>query len=115
MLRKAMDLAGGHLLKMLCAEHNYVPFYEVQIDEQMRGWAWLYGLVHDTGRWWDAIIRLEDATGFSIPAEIESAMLENVKIAFDNPDHLFLFPMDDSKFPRWCCRIHLEYSHDSEG
>ena len=115
MLRKAMDLAGEQLRKMICSEHNYVPFYEVQIDEQMRAWAWLWGLIHDIGRWWDAMCRLEDATAFSIPAEIESAMLENIEISFDNPDHLFLFPMDDSKFPRWCHRTYLEYHSMREG
>jgi len=45
-----------------------------------------YEQAHDVGRWWDAILRLEHATGFSIPAHMEDAMLANLKRLTDYED-----------------------------
>ncbi|NCO35281.1 MAG: hypothetical protein GW893_15655 [Armatimonadetes bacterium] len=49
-----------------------------------------YEVAHDTGRWWDAMLRLENATGFAIPAEIEAAMLRNLHRLMGNPDALLM-------------------------
>ena len=38
-----------------------------------------YEVAHDTGRWWDAMLRLEEAIGFIIPDELEEALLRNLK------------------------------------
>jgi len=43
-----------------------------------------YEIAHDTGRWWDAMLRLQAATGFAIPAEQDTAMHENVRALGDN-------------------------------
>ncbi len=40
---------------------------------------------HNVGRWWDALLRLEAATGFIIPPELEVPMLEHLKRCLDNP------------------------------
>lgn len=49
-----------------------------------------YETAHDTGRWWDAMLRYEAATGDRIPAEIERAMLDNLRAMTDNPAALLL-------------------------
>ncbi|KKL48048.1 hypothetical protein LCGC14_2329440, partial [marine sediment metagenome] len=49
---------------------------------------------HNLGRWWDAMMRLQEAIEYPIPAEAESAMQENVFRFFNNPDHLCLAPFD---------------------
>ena len=53
-----------------------------------------FGNIHNLGRWWDAMLRLEAATGFEIPAHLEAAMLANLRESFDNPDHLCLSAFD---------------------
>lgn len=78
-LKESMELGGRCLLNWLDPEH----------DNMVTG-GWLVS--HDTGRWWDAILRLESTTGFVIPAEAEGAMLLNLQTLTDNPDGLLLIP-----------------------
>jgi hypothetical protein len=49
-----------------------------------------YEQAHDVGRWWDAMLRLEQATGFSIPSHLEGAMLSNLQRLTDNPAGLLV-------------------------
>ena len=49
-----------------------------------------YETAHDTGRWWDAMLRYEAATGDHIPGDIEKAMLENLRAMTDNPAALLM-------------------------
>jgi len=51
-----------------------------------------YGIAHDLGRWWDALLRYEEATGYAIPGHLEVAMLRNMRILADNPDGLIFVP-----------------------
>jgi hypothetical protein len=44
-----------------------------------------YELAHDTGRWWDAMLRYEAATGERIPDRAETAMMKNLRTLTDNP------------------------------
>lgn len=44
-----------------------------------------YEVAHDTGRWWDAMLRFEAATGTRIPELAESAMMKNLRALTDNP------------------------------
>lgn len=44
-----------------------------------------YETAHDTGRWWDAMLRYEAVTGARVPAQAESAMMENLRTLTDNP------------------------------
>jgi hypothetical protein len=80
-LKHSMELAGRNLLNTLNPEHSLFP------DPG-------YCPAHNTGRWWDAILRLEHATGFVIPGDIEGAMLRNLHRCLDNPDGLLLIPVD---------------------
>lgn len=55
-----------------------------------------YEVAHDTGRWWDAMLRYEAVGGVSprpagrIPADAEKAMLENLRVMTDNPAALLM-------------------------
>ena len=76
-LAQAMELAGECHLAWLDPEKGFMP-------------TGGYEVAHDTGRWWDAMLRLEAATGFVIPAELEGAMLRNLQTLTDNPDGLLM-------------------------
>ena len=78
-LKESMELGGQHLLGWLNAERDYLP---------TGSWC----ITHDLGRWWDAMLRLEDATGFVIPGHMEGAMLRNLHWLTDNPDGLLFVP-----------------------
>ena len=78
-LKDSMELGGRHLLGWLDPERDYLP---------TGSWA----ITHDLGRWWDAMLRLEHATGFSIPGHMEGANLRNLYWLTDNPDGLLWVP-----------------------
>jgi len=76
-LKERMELAGQCLLALPEPKEEYliVGGHEV---------------AHDTGRWWDAVLRLEEAIGFTIPTELEESMLCNFQWLTDNPDGLLM-------------------------
>ncbi len=76
-IKQHIELAGGALLTMLDAENDYLP---------TNG----YEVAHDLGRWWDAVLRLEETIGFVIPAELESASLRNLQRLTNNTDCLLM-------------------------
>ena len=91
-LLPAMNLAGDNLMNMLNPDRNYLPYWEQIVDENYgstMGFGWP---AHDLGRWWDAMLRLQAATGYSIPAPIEKAMLDNLKRFFNNSNHIMMSP-----------------------
>lgn len=49
-----------------------------------------YEVAHDTGRWWDAMLRYESATGDRIPSDIEEKMMKNLYEMTDNPAGLLM-------------------------
>ena len=84
-LKESLRLAGDNLMANLDPKQHYLPNFHarpigdgtVAIDA---GWA-----NHNLGRWWDAMLRLQAAIGYAIPAEAEAAMKENLFPFFDNP------------------------------
>ena len=76
-LKKSMNRAGNCCLVWLDSRHDFLP-------------TGGYEVAHDTGRWWDAMLRLEAATGFVIPAKQETAMLSNIRKLMGNPDGLLM-------------------------
>ncbi len=70
-LRTAMERAGACCLAWLNPEHHHLP-------------TGGYEIAHDTGRWWDAMLRYAAATGFTIPEAAERAMRENLRALTDN-------------------------------
>ena len=78
-LKDSMELGGRHLLGWLDPERDHLP-------------AGSWAITHDLGRWWDAMLRLEAATGFVIPGDLEGASLRNLHWLTDNPDGLLWVP-----------------------
>jgi hypothetical protein len=110
-----MNLAGQNLVRMLIPEEHYLPIYDVMVDRDYRAFALFNSPGHNIGRWWDAMLRLEAATGFQIPGEVESGMLDLLHDFFDNPDHLLLFPMGNDKYDDRIARWHWELHSMREG
>lgn len=98
-LGTAMRLAGENLLNALNPEDNYLPYWELTIREDYGAEFLAWWPQHNLGRWMDAMMRLEEATGFQIPAEMEAAMTQNVMRFFDNPDCLCFQPLDYAEKP----------------
>jgi hypothetical protein len=80
-LHHRLELAGSALLAILDPEKDYLP-------------TGGYEAAHDLGRWWDAVLRLEETIGFVIPAEVEAASLRNLQRLTDNPDRLLMNRLD---------------------
>jgi len=76
-LRQAMDRAAACCLAWLNPEQQFLP-------------TGGYEIAHDTGRWWDAMLRYEAATGTRIPAPVEEAMMKNLRTLTDNPAALLM-------------------------
>lgn len=76
-LRTAMYRAGECCLAWLDPGCRYLP-------------TGGYEVAHDTGRWWDAMLRLEAATGFPVPGNLEAAMLVNLQELMGNSDGLLM-------------------------
>ncbi len=76
-LRPAMDRSAQCCLAWLNPKQAFLP-------------TGGYELAHDTGRWWDAMLRYETATGTRIPEWAETAMLGNLRTLTDNPAALLM-------------------------
>ena len=92
-LRRSLELAGENLLATLSPVRNYLPYWAVEIDRDYTAYARFTWPQHNLGRWWDAMLRLENAIGFHIPPDREAPMLNNLHSFFDNPDHFCLAPL----------------------
>lgn len=94
-LRDAMNMGGDNLIANLDPTNNYLPSWsaELQLNDSVDIHRSYFS--HNLGRWWDAMLRLESTTGYRIPANIEAAMLVNLKQYFDNSDNLCLEPKMD--------------------
>lgn len=93
-LKHSMDLAGYSLVNCLCPTAYHLPNFKVTIDKQYKAIIDFVAPDHNLGRWWDAMLRLEDVTGFVIPADTEAKMLDNLYTFFDNSDHICFIPLD---------------------
>lgn len=76
-LRHSMERAAGCCLAWLNPDQEYLP-------------TGGYEIAHDTGRWWDAMLRFEAATGTRIPAPVEAAMMKNLRTLTGNPAALLM-------------------------
>ncbi|MFZ1934386.1 MAG: hypothetical protein WBL72_22155 [Thermoguttaceae bacterium] len=102
-LEQSLRLAGQNLLAILDPEDNYLPYWELSVGPDYRASLQKWWPAHNIGRWWDAMMRLEEAIGFEIPKAIETAMRKKVRRFFDNPDHICLNPNPgpSSEGPQW--------------
>ncbi|MGV3613752.1 MAG: hypothetical protein ACO1SV_00335 [Fimbriimonas sp.] len=100
-LEGSLRLAGGNLLAILNPEANYLPYWELTVNHpDLTARLGFWWPAHNLGRWLDAMYRLEEAIGFKIPKKIDSAMAENARRFFDNPDHICLNPDRGPVHPR---------------
>ncbi len=102
-LEQSLRLAGQNLLGILNPEDNYLPYWQLAVGPDYKASLNRWWPAHNIGRWWDAMLRLEEAIGFKIPKAIETAMVKNVRRFFDNPDHISLDPNPGSANdgPQW--------------
>jgi hypothetical protein len=91
-LEQSLRLAGQNLLGILNPEDNYLPYWNLAVTPDCKASLARWWPAHNIGRWWDAMLRLEEAIGFEIPKAIETAMVKNTHRFFDNPDHISLNP-----------------------
>ena len=102
-LKRVLELGGQNLLHICNPEKNYLPYFIVREAGGLGGdHAWN----HNIGRWWDAMLRLEEATGFKIPAEREKIMVENLRKFCENPDNLPFGPRDNWLGIQPDCYVH---------
>src|SRR3954471_1312206 len=66
-LRPAMDRVAACCLAWLNPQQEFLP-------------TGGYEVAHDTGRWWDAMLRYEAVTGTRIPEQAEAAMMTNLRV-----------------------------------
>lgn len=76
-IKQRIELAHGCLINMLDPEREMLPG---------RG----YEAAHDLGRWWDAMLRVEESIGLPMPPEIETVCLRNLERLTDNKLALLL-------------------------
>jgi hypothetical protein len=95
-----MELAGRNLLAVLSPSRGLLPYWGMRIDAANRARSDYYWPSHNIGRCWDAMLRLEAATGFAIPPDIEAAMLGHLKACFSNPLSVCGHLEEDRSAPR---------------
>ena len=83
-LPRSLELAGNNLLNILSPRCGYLPYWSVNFGRDKRAACRMVRPEHNIGRWWDAMLRLEAAIGFAIPARIEGAMLGNLARCLEN-------------------------------
>ena len=91
-LATAMQLSAENLHQCLNKDCRYLPFWLLEVSEDYHANYRFYRSVHNIGRWWDALLRLEAATDYRIPEYLEEPMLQNLKDFYDNPDHICIEP-----------------------
>ncbi|MCX8063539.1 MAG: hypothetical protein N3G21_00005 [Candidatus Hydrogenedentes bacterium] len=94
----SMFLAGKNLLGVLSPDHNYLPLWVLSVKPNYEAEFHFWWPAHNLGRWLDAMLRLESATGFRIPPKLESACVNNLRRFFDNPDHICINPDPEDFF-----------------
>jgi len=77
-IRKVMDKVAKCCLAWLNPDQQYLP-------------TGGYEVAHDTGRWWDAMLRYEASTGIRIPQRAEDAMMKNLRMLTDNQAALLTY------------------------
>lgn len=100
-LKGSLRIAGRNLLALLNPDDSLLPYWELSCGPDYRAEWKRWWPAHNIGRWWDAVLRLEEIGVFEMPSEVEKAMLANTMRFFDNPDHICLNP---EPAPQWNAR-----------
>ena len=109
-IESRLQLAARNLLDSLSPDDGYLPYWHMAVDADLRAEyqfrPWCTG--HNIGRWWNALLRLEQATDFDIPAETEAAMLANSWRFADNMSGIFLEEVDPANPGSWYIHSYRE-------
>jgi len=105
-LKAQMEFAGHNLLNSLEPEENYLPYW--LFNEKDEGWFRPNCQGHNIGRVWDALLRLEEATGFKIPREVEAGLLTITWEYCDNPSGILLDHPDHNDARNWYIHSYRE-------
>ena len=101
-LPESMRLGGQNCLAALAAEDEFLPIWSVIIRPDRSAICGKGCVQHNICRWWDAVLRLEAATGFEIPEFLESAMKKHLRVCFENKlDLVCEHPAFDAKHPHF--------------
>jgi len=84
-LKESMNLAGQNLIAALSVENGYAPIWNTTLSRDMKAVSKFYWPSCNIASWWDAMLRLEAAVGFVIPAKVEAGMMRLLGCCFDNP------------------------------
>ncbi len=90
-LKTVLNLGGQNMIGMMDPTRDYLPYWNLG-NKMSR-----FMPSHNIGRWWDCMLRLEAATGFVIPANVEAGLMSHTQRFFDNPDHRMYPPFDDTR------------------
>jgi len=90
-LKWIMEMGGQNMLDCCNPSRNYLPYFTIlDPGTPAKDLAWN----HNIGRWLDALLRLENTTGWKIPPERLTIMEDNLKKFCENPDSLAFGPRD---------------------
>ena len=105
-----LQLAARNLLGCLSRDDDYLPYWHMAVDGDLRARYEFrpYCTGHNVGRWWNALLRLEQSARFDIPAEVEAAMLENSWRLADNATGIFLEDVDPADPGSWYIHSYRE-------
>lgn len=92
--KDSMNLAGQNLLNSLNPGMGYLPYWALHVTKDYDFGFGGVGGSHNIGRVWDALLRLENTTGYKMPAEAETGLLVSTKRFFDNNDNICWAPLD---------------------
>ena len=66
-LKLAMELAGHNMFGVLCADRQYLPYFNLEVSPDGEARLNFHkGFAHNVCRWWDTMLRLEHTIGFEI-------------------------------------------------
>ena len=109
-LEPRLQLAARNLLGCLSRDDGYLPYWHMAVDANLRARYEFRPRCtgHNVGRWWNALLRLEQSCAFEIPAEIEDAMLANSWRLGDNASGIFLEDIDPAEPDTWYIHSYRE-------
>ena len=107
---KTLTRAARHLNNVLNHDRQCLPYWMMAVTGE--GLAEFedrrYCSGHSLGRWWNAILRLEDSFGCQISADIETIMLQHAWDMSDNPAGIFLEDIQPDDPATWYIHSYRE-------
>lgn len=105
-----LTLAAANLLGCLCPEQEFRPYWHIAVGADLRAEYQFrpHCDAHNVGRWWNAMLRLEETIGFGIPAEVEAGVLGHTWRMCANPAGILLDEPDPAEPSTWYIHSYRE-------